>query len=928
MFRVFNCLTDAHNPWLVLLAGALCFLASLTATQLIRRAKATRGRAHAAWIVTAAAATGCGIWATHFIGMLAYEPGVPVGYDLTLTLLSLAVAIVFTGAGVAVAFHAPLRGRVLVGGCLVGAGVTAMHFLGMTALQLPGKIIWAPDLLAAATGMGVLLSSCALALVVRRNDRFGMLGGACVLTLAIVALHFTAMGAVTIVPDPTKLFDGIAISEVALAIAIANAAVAVLGMSLGVAFADHRFHEQSQRLSVAVNNMSQGLVMFDATERLVVCNERYLRMYNLSSEIIKPGCSLRDVIRHRISTGSLDQDADAYRDKLVNSISKHDAISWIVDAPDGRSISVINTPTASGDWVATHEDITERRLAERELERTRGFLDMVIESVPVTITVKQLPELRYALINRAGEKYFGLPRDEMLGKTASEVFPDQTAQKIMANDLSVVNSGTETFFDIHPVTTPSGGTRIVTSKLLPIMGPDKQPQYLVSVIEDVTERKRTEARLAHMAHHDLLTDLPNRAAFNESLDGMLAQAEEQGENFAVLCIDLDHFKEVNDVFGHSTGDALLCEVSRRLQEAAGGAFIARVGGDEFILLAADGPQPAGAEALAERLVSCVAQEITIDGHPLRIGMSVGVAIYPQDGVDAEVLLANADAALYRVKAEARGTIRFFEPEMDERLRDRRALQNDLATAIARGELSLHYQPQLRIGGEVSGFEALVRWHHPVRGNVTPAVFIPIAEESGQIMALGEWVLREACREASTWPSPLRIGVNLSPIQFKHGDLAGLVHTVLLETGLPAERLELEITEGVLIGDFSRALSILRRLKTLGVRIAMDDFGTGYSSLSYLQAFPFDKIKIDQAFIANLERNPQSAAIIRAVIGLGHGLDLPIVAEGVETQAQLDFLSRESCDEVQGYFVGRPGPIAGFAALVGRQPWIPPVQAAG
>lgn len=928
MFRVFNCLTDAHNPWLVLLAGALCFLASLTAMHLIRRAKATSGRAHAAWIVTAAAATGCGIWATHFVAMLAYEPGVPVGYDMSLTVLSLAVAIVFTGIGVAVAFHAPFRGRVLVGGCLVGAGVMAMHYLGMTALQLPGTIAWAPDLLTAATGIGVVLSSAALALVVRRDDRYGTLGGACVLTLAIVALHFTAMGSVTILPDPTKVFDEMALSPIALAIAIANAAVAVLGMSLGVAFADHRAHEQSRRLSIAVNNMSQGLVMFDAAERLVACNDRYLKMYNLSADVVKPGCTLFDVIRHRIATGSLDQDAEAYRDKLMNSMSRHDTISWIVDAPDGRSISVINTPTASGDWVATHEDITGRRLAERELERTRGFLDMVIESVPVTITVKQLPDLRYALINRAGEKYFGLARAEMLGKMASEVFPEQTAQKIMANDLSVVRSGTETFFDIHPVTTPGGGTRIVTSKLLPVMGPDNQPQYLVSVIEDVTERKRTEARLAHMAHHDLLTDLPNRAAFNEALDGTLARAKEQGESFAVMCIDLDHFKEVNDVFGHSTGDALLCELSRRLQEAAGGAFIARVGGDEFILLAADGTQPAGAELLADRLVACVAQEITIDEHPLRVGLSVGIAVYPHDGADAETLLANADAALYRVKAEARGTIRFFEPEMDERLRDRRAIQNDLATAIARDELSLHYQPQLRIGGKVSGFEALVRWHHPLRGNVTPAIFIPIAEDSGQIMALGEWVLREACREAATWPTPLRIAVNLSPIQFKHGDLAGLVHTVLLETGLPAERLELEITEGVLIGDFSRALSILRRLKALGVRIAMDDFGTGYSSLSYLQAFPFDKIKIDQAFIANLERNPQSAAIIRAVIGLGHGLDLPIVAEGVETQAQLDFLSRESCDEVQGYLVGRPGPIAGFAAMVGRVPLVEAVQAVG
>ena len=280
-------------------------------------------------------------------------------------------------------------------------------------------------------------------------------------------------------------------------------------------------------------------------------------------------------------------------------------------------------------------------------------------------------------------------------------------------------------------------------------------------------------------------------------------------------------------------------------------------------------------------------------------------------------VANADAALYRAKAEARGSIRFFEPDMDRRLREKRALQHDMRSAIARNEMELYYQPQALVSGETTGFEALVRWHHASRGLVAPGKFIPLAEESGLIISLGEWILREACREAASWPKPLQIAINLSPVQFQHGDLAALVHSVLLETGLKPSRLELEITKGVLISDFSRAISILRRLKTLGVRIAMDDFGTGYSSLSYLQAFPFDKIKIDRAFISNLERNQQSEAIIRAVIGLGRGLDLPITAEGVETQAQLDFLVRESCQEIQGYLIGRPEPIANYAELVGR-----------
>jgi EAL domain-containing protein (putative c-di-GMP-specific phosphodiesterase class I) len=304
-------------------------------------------------------------------------------------------------------------------------------------------------------------------------------------------------------------------------------------------------------------------------------------------------------------------------------------------------------------------------------------------------------------------------------------------------------------------------------------------------------------------------------------------------------------------------------------------------------------------------------------------LSIGVAIFPTDGNAAATILANADAALYRAKAEGRGTIRFFEADMDERLRERRALQHDLRSAIERGQLSLHYQPQVRMDGTPIGFEALVRWNHPVHGTVAPGSFIPLAEESGTIIPIGQWILREACREAASWPRPLQIAVNLSPVQFQHGDLPGVVHSVLLETGLAAGRLELEITEGVLIGDFSRAVSILRRLKALGVRIAMDDFGTGYSSLSYLQSFPFDKIKIDQAFIANLDRNVQSTAIIRAVIGLGHGLSLPVSAEGVETQEQMSFLVRESCDEVQGFLFGRPQPIDAYAELVGRTPALQP-----
>lgn len=320
-----------------------------------------------------------------------------------------------------------------------------------------------------------------------------------------------------------------------------------------------------------------------------------------------------------------------------------------------------------------------------------------------------------------------------------------------------------------------------------------------------------------------------------------------------------------------------------------------------------------ADSLAKALVASLGLPFEIDGQEITAGLSVGIAIYPDDGA-AATIRASADAALFTAKADGRGKVRFFDRALGAALHERHVLQQDIGAALARGELSLHYQPQAAPNGEIVGFEALLRWTHPKRGSVSPGVFIPLAEESGAIIEMGEWVLREACREAQSWCEPLRIAVNLSPAQFRQDDLPALVHAILLETGLSGGRLELEITEGVLVDDVSRATSVLRRLKSLGVGIAIDDFGTGYSSLSYLQSFPFDRLKIDKSFVSRLQCNAQSDAIVRAVINLGHGLGLSVIAEGVETQAQLEFLSAEGCDELQGYFIGRPAPIGDFAVL--------------
>ena len=429
-----------------------------------------------------------------------------------------------------------------------------------------------------------------------------------------------------------------------------------------------------------------------------------------------------------------------------------------------------------------------------------------------------------------------------------------------------------------------------------------------------TELLARHEEIAHLAHSDPLTDLPNRTALAEHFVNKLERAKASGSSFAVLSIDLDHFKEANDAFGHSFGDELLCIISRRLQTTAAEAFIARVGGDEFTVISALGAQPVGAQVLAERLFRSLSGHFEIRGQQISVELCIGAAIFPRDGNNAASLMANADAALYRAKADGLRTLHFFDSELDQQLRERYALQHDLRTAAAHDEFLLHYQPQARINGEVFGFESLVRWQHPRHGLVSPATFIPLAEQNGTIVEIGEWVLRQACKEAASWAAPLQIAVNLSPVQFRFGDLASLVHSILFETGLAPGRLELEITEGVLIRDPPKALSILRRLKSWGVKIAMDDFGTGYASLSSLQSFPFDKIKIDRRFISGVNSNAQSAEIVRTVLGLGTGLNIPVIAEGVETEAECAFLLAEGCGEVQGYLVGRPRPIASYIDL--------------
>ncbi|MGZ8353259.1 MAG: EAL domain-containing protein [Allosphingosinicella sp.] len=546
----------------------------------------------------------------------------------------------------------------------------------------------------------------------------------------------------------------------------------------------------------------------------------------------------------------------------------------------------------------------DRKLARNAIEearRLRTFADAAVEGL-VVIDGERIVDANRSFLRLAGFDSVG-------------AVPERLSDLLIEVNLGALSMAP----DAPPVECrmlrADGESREVELLLRPLAW--RGAELRILAVRDISERKEAAERIAHLAFHDALTGLPNRAVFADHLARTVAKAGESADHVAVLCVDLDGFKAVNDIYGHPAGDALLIAAAQRLRSAVRGhELVARLGGDEFAVVQAGGEQPGHGGLLAQRVVEALAEPFAIGSDTVRISASVGVALFPADAADPESLVKNADMALYRAKADGRGTARFYEAAMDEALRRRRQLEADLRQAIGRGELSVHYQPLADLGsGSILGFEALLRWTHRELGPIGPATFIPLAEESGLILKLGEWVLREACTEAARWTPALKLSVNLSPVQFTQGDLAAEVEAILAETGLDPVRLELEVTEGLLIKDAEKAIVILERLKALGVQIAMDDFGTGFSSLSYFRMFPFDKVKIDQSFIRDMIGNPQARAIIRSVIGLGQGLGMPVVAEGVETAEQLDALRAEGCDQVQGYWISRPGPIAHFEGVV-------------
>jgi diguanylate cyclase (GGDEF)-like protein/PAS domain S-box-containing protein len=663
-----------------------------------------------------------------------------------------------------------------------------------------------------------------------------------------------------------------------------------------------------ERLREAIDLLPQGIVFLDADGRYILWNKKYSEIYSRSSDLFKPGARLQDTIRIGVERGDYPEATGREEEWIAERLARlyqpgerHEQA-----LADGRCILIEERLTEDGGIIGLRVDITE-------LKQREASFRLLFDSNPVPMIVCALDDERILGVNDAAVEHYGYSRAE---------FEKLTIRSVQAFEAELPWAGNHSGDELTARTwkhVRADGTLIDLAIYSRHLVYGDQPAVLLALM-DITERKRAEARLAFMAQHDGLTGLPNRTLLRQHMDEIMLHTRRGAEKIAVLILGLDNFKAVNDTLGHGIGDKLLRGVAKRLRSTLREEdTLARLNSDEFAIVQSGLTRPEDAVMLARRLLEAISDPFLLDGHSVVIGASIGIAMAPGDGDESEKLLKHADMALSRAKNDSRGTFSFFEAGMDARAQSRRKIEIDLRDAIQNDVLRPYYQPLVDLAtGRITGFEALVRWPHPERGMISPAEFIPVAEETGLINGLGGLMLRRACMDAARWPDDVRVAVNLSPLQFRVGNLLSIVMDALKQSGLPAKRLELEITETLLLEKSSEVLATLHALRAMGVRISMDDFGTGYSSLSYLRSFPFDKIKIDQSFVRDLGSNRDAQAIVRSIISLGIGLGVTITAEGVETEAELSCLRAEGCHEGQGFLFSQARPNAEIVKLLKAQ----------
>ncbi|RVT93579.1 EAL domain-containing protein [Sphingomonas crocodyli] len=917
MLNLWYCVRYQHDWRLVALAGLICGLTSLAAVTLLRQQRGEALWIDRRWRLTAGVMTGFGIWSAHFVAMLGYNTGpIVVGYAYEQTGLSLMVAIIMTIAG----FTLPYRRRhswpfLTAGGALVGAGITAMHYIGMSGVEFPGHFGWDAGLVALSALCAVGFAIPALTLALRSRGAGSGLAAGGLLMLAILSLHFTGMLALQVIPDADGASGENILSPVTLGLVIGALALAVLLIGIGAsiinATAVAAIKSRGREFRILVQGITDcALYMLSLDGRVVSWNAGAARLKGFTSEEAI-GLNFASFYSQDDQAAGAPQRAIA----AARDTGKFTAEGWRYRKDGSRFWANVTIEAVVGEqgdiigFAKITRDISRQKEDQDRLIALTEKLDAALTNMHQGLALFD-PEERVALVNARFRTMYRLGPDVALEGLS---FSDFMRTALLARGSVIVDQqrieagrgwlraclaqpgggGSVTIgFD-------DGGVVDVSYQALPDGG-------FVATFEDVSERHRSEARIAHMAMHDDLTGLPNRTNFNGQVEEAVRRAQAGNSKVGLVVIDLDGFKEINDTYGHGVGDMILETLGQRMSAMLGeGQILARFGGDEFAA-ACSFTDEAELNGFLDQLTDTLDAPIEGDGLEIKPRACLGVAIFPDDGGDREQILSNADLAMYRAKATHGVQLCRYEYGMDEVARKRRQMANDLRDAIAVDGLSLAYQVQRSLdSGEVTGYEALARWQHPIDGWIAPQDFISVAEESGCIIELGECVLRRACREAASWPEPHRVAVNLSPVQLTRPSLATTLAEILLETGLPPSRLELEITETALIADKTSALHILRQIKAMGVSIAIDDFGTGYSSLETLHSFPFDKIKIDRSFVLESEKSEQARAIIRAVIALGSTIGMPVLAEGVETEAQLDMLRSEGCSEAQGYLLGRP-----------------------